>query len=537
MKKIVPKPDWSMEKIAASALFDAEFYLAKYPDVAAAGLDPLEHYSSHGWREGRDPSPLFSTKFYLQTYPDVVAGDLNPLNHYAVYGAKEARAILPPPPTTAKSEKDIVLDARPARIRAAGWTAVADIDSPLNANDVEQIFSSAFQNDPGSALISMSHDQYLKSVGGVQTAIAIEEKILTDSGWTYIHLCPALPLPFLSDGRPEHKTFLVLTLNGKREGVVRLDELLAALRRTAGECQKQLRLVVHHLMGLSVETVVSVSRICGTSTPIVWVHDFFSLCTNPFLLRNDVAFCNAPPPNSSACMVCCEGIERRPHLQALKILFDELQPIVLAPSETALNFWKEKGNFSYTKAVVVPLAHVELGVKVSGRRSEPLRVAHLGAAAPHKGWATFRKLVEHHANDPRYEFFRLGFGTTELKGLTEVLVEAGPGNLDAMIEAAVEHKIDVVINWSSCFESFSFITLEALAAGAFVIARRDAGNVWPAVVNADKTRGMSIATEIELRALFLTGEILEKAAGTLEQGRLLRSQGTAALLLNEVSFV
>ena len=35
--------------------FDAAFYLSRHPDVAAAGIDPFEHYLLYGFREGRDP--------------------------------------------------------------------------------------------------------------------------------------------------------------------------------------------------------------------------------------------------------------------------------------------------------------------------------------------------------------------------------------------------------------------------------------------------------------------------------------------------
>jgi hypothetical protein len=42
-------------------LFDAPFYLAMNPDVAAAGVDPLRHYHQFGWKKGRDPNALFDT--------------------------------------------------------------------------------------------------------------------------------------------------------------------------------------------------------------------------------------------------------------------------------------------------------------------------------------------------------------------------------------------------------------------------------------------------------------------------------------------
>ena len=49
-----------------SGLFDPEYYLATYPDVAERNIDPLVHYLEEGAREGRDPHPDFDTAFYLE---------------------------------------------------------------------------------------------------------------------------------------------------------------------------------------------------------------------------------------------------------------------------------------------------------------------------------------------------------------------------------------------------------------------------------------------------------------------------------------
>jgi GT2 family glycosyltransferase len=38
-----------------SDLFDADYYLSRYPDVSHTGLNPLMHYVEHGRREGRQP--------------------------------------------------------------------------------------------------------------------------------------------------------------------------------------------------------------------------------------------------------------------------------------------------------------------------------------------------------------------------------------------------------------------------------------------------------------------------------------------------
>lgn len=65
-----------------SELFDPDWYLAQYPDVASAGLDPAEHYLRFGVHEGRDPGPLFNTDAYLRDHPEAVQGGINPLVHF-----------------------------------------------------------------------------------------------------------------------------------------------------------------------------------------------------------------------------------------------------------------------------------------------------------------------------------------------------------------------------------------------------------------------------------------------------------------------
>ena len=65
---------------------DRAWYLRTNPDVAAAGVDPVEHYLRYGWREGRDPRPDFSTSLYLDAHKDIEG---NPLVHYLL-GSGEA---------------------------------------------------------------------------------------------------------------------------------------------------------------------------------------------------------------------------------------------------------------------------------------------------------------------------------------------------------------------------------------------------------------------------------------------------------------
>jgi GT2 family glycosyltransferase len=91
-RSLAPLREWPMMlAIARSGLFDREWYLKKYPDVARSGIDPVRHYFAFGAREMRDPSPLFSTRNYLLQNPDVAAAGVNPLGHFALYGQPEGR--------------------------------------------------------------------------------------------------------------------------------------------------------------------------------------------------------------------------------------------------------------------------------------------------------------------------------------------------------------------------------------------------------------------------------------------------------------
>ena len=68
-------------------LFDAAYYLRRYPDVK----NPVVHYLKHGRKELRQPHPVFDPVFYLDRNPDVRAAGVDPLLHYISHGAAEGR--------------------------------------------------------------------------------------------------------------------------------------------------------------------------------------------------------------------------------------------------------------------------------------------------------------------------------------------------------------------------------------------------------------------------------------------------------------
>jgi S-layer protein len=99
-----------------SLAFDATFYQTTRPDVfnafvATQGSTGLtwaqfaeNHYNTFGWLEGSDPSASFDTSYYLSANVDVAAAGVNPFQHFLTFGSLEDRAPFSGFPTIASGE-------------------------------------------------------------------------------------------------------------------------------------------------------------------------------------------------------------------------------------------------------------------------------------------------------------------------------------------------------------------------------------------------------------------------------------------------
>jgi hypothetical protein len=101
-RKLIPLELFHLGLCSSSGLFEESFYLAEYPDIARAGIDPLVHYLRHGGSEGRRPSRKFDGVSYLAAHSDVSEAGVNPLLHYIQHGVVEGRkqgleGVLPQP--------------------------------------------------------------------------------------------------------------------------------------------------------------------------------------------------------------------------------------------------------------------------------------------------------------------------------------------------------------------------------------------------------------------------------------------------------
>jgi hypothetical protein len=458
----------------------------------------------------------------LRQNPDVAAANINPLVHYALAGRQEGRK--------AKRALDVERLAIEASRSPMAWMGDAserrDPDPDIGA---DAFFERISAEPPTSFLVvAISHDDHVTGIGGTQNLIRDEQMAFRRLGALYIHLAPSITHPYLSSNSKHAITYSV-RIASEHMGLLGAGDLLAVLARVRRQ-GRQLLVVVHHLLHHAPEVVRELALL-SSGDVIAWEHDFFSVCPNYALLRNDVRYCGAPPRDSAACGVCVYGVERNRVERRIRAFFEGTRPWVLAPSEMALRLWLKSADLPHRGADVHPLAGLVLDYDDVVRRphtARPLRIAHIGARTLVKGWSVFEQLAERFGAGARYRFFQLCHEEARrLKAVTQIPVRVTGDDPDAMIDAIAENGIDVVISWSAAMETFCYAVHEAIAAGAFVVTRSNAGNV-PAIVECYEGRGIVLPDESALDSLFETSELETMVWQSTRRRGVLVPQGGAA---------
>lgn len=514
--------------------FDRDYYLARYPDIRAAGVDPVEHFARTGWRERRNPASWFDTGYYLASCPDVAAAGLNPFVHYLSSGRIEGRA----PRCPARHKRAVLERLRSAAGRTADYAA-PDVVSVLVRPHLLAVLRRALVGRGGINL-SLSHDCYLRSVGGTQLLIADEQAKFAASGEATLHLSPALPRLVLAPA-DDQPFYLTLVLDGEELGTAAYDTLCDVLREIGPELPAARRLIVHSVFGHRIDGIVALHRALAARDAVFWLHDYASICVGHTLLRNDIAFCGAPPPDSMACRVCVYGEERRPHLRGIAELFAQISFDVAAPSQAALDLWLRRAGLPHRSARVHGHARFEVtsvraalaGSAKRGTPGHPVRVGFVGHAVPGKGWPLFADLVERSWPSGAYRFLHF---TTERAhpppvGLETVTVRATPEDRGATVEALASASVDLVAVLSPWPETFCYVAHEAVAAGADVVALADSGNVAAMVLRTG--RGVVLPDGEAVLDFFASGRAVEYVRLAHAQGQeagTLVHEGTTATL-------
>ncbi|WP_317214225.1 hypothetical protein [Gluconobacter sp. GP1] len=517
----------NMKIVAAD--FDPKFYRHSNPDLTGNNNELFYHFMTLGWKEGRNPSQKFDVKYYLWANPDVSAANINPLLHYRLHAQTEIRRNRQPHAI----ERAILKNCRSVQDREPFWQL------PMSEKSVDKVYLISFlklnreeQGYNAGLIVSISHNDYCTAPGDINSCIRDEALAFSSHGWAYLHLFPTCTISTLA---PFQQGEFVASLNGQYIGRVTVNTLLAFL-----ETQKiyypNRYLIIHHLMGAVTECVPIIARKMNAQKNILWLHDFFTICPSYALMRNDIAFCDAPVRTSAACKICAYGVERQRHLPRIKTLFEELLPEVIAPSQHMLSFWEKKTSLSVVKASVQEHAFITDKTFVKKQLSCTLKIGFVGTPVFYKGWEIYRKLATQFLGDARYEFFYFGFSPQEAVNITSVSVNIAQNDRDSMQKCIRRHEIDIVVNWPLSPEEFSFTAYEAVAAGTFLLVPKESKIFEDFLTSVAEKIGYAARDVEELISLFATGELrslVEKSARMV--GKLVIRPGTFPYLTSEKS--
>lgn len=134
-------PVFKLQWKTAAPEFDESYYRETYPEVSAAGADPLSHYLLEGAAKGYNPRGDFATGHYVAANPDVLTSGLNPFVHWLVVGRSENRPLAPPAGVVARPMPNMTADQ--ARLLRAAF----DEDFYRSSNpDLGELPDGAFEH-------------------------------------------------------------------------------------------------------------------------------------------------------------------------------------------------------------------------------------------------------------------------------------------------------------------------------------------------------------------------------------------------------
>jgi len=371
------------------------------------------------------------------------------------------------------------------------------IDAQTLSTALEQLITQEFA-------LAVTRDDYTKVVGGVQLKVADQQTEMNQAGRAYLHLSPYFVRETLDfSGQPG---VMRVTLDGQFLGYADDETFLTVLEKLV-EAGTLRSVQLHHLMGWKLEYISQILNLTGDAPVNFWLHDFFSICPNYVLLRNDREYCHAPHPNSNACNLCIYGTIRPLHYQAFIDLFVRYPIRVVAPSAFALDLWHQKFPVFAGESQVVPNASLEWGEPVQKSETDrPLRVAFVGYPVLHKGWQAWLNLTDKFGKDPRYKFFHFSLDWQRSSNFEKISVAVNRQNRTAMTDALRENEIDIAFLWSICPETFSYTLYESLAAGCLIVTNPDSGNIQ-AVIRENSQWGVIFTDEDELLQAFRDGSV------------------------------
>lgn len=317
-------------------------------------------------------------------------------------------------------------------------------------------------------------DNYTKSSGGVQLFLGIESTKIQNAGGNYFAIYPSK----FSEQITESAN-LVLMMNDEVILEFSSKDLPAFFNWLDSKVNFMANKPIvsfHALLGHSVSDIYDSLYTRSDVRGIFYLHDFYAFCSSVKLMRNNWTFCGAPPIDSMSCKFCVHGKDRSTHSELIGRLIKLPHVEIVSPSEHTRDFWLS--NYAGGKNVKV-FPHSSLICELQSLTASPtnrnIRIAYVGYPSKAKGWFEFERIMK--AVQEGVDFYLFSMDDPKIAGLQFVNIAQTGRDPNLTTEALKLKEIDAVFIWPSWEETYSYVAMEALAAGCSILTHKQSGNI------------------------------------------------------------
>lgn len=353
---------------------------------------------------------------------------------------------------------------------------------------------------------------YIIDSSGTSKVVQAHEDIFKAHGIGYVAIFP------ISRSSGEGANWHVKTtgcyafvIDGQFLSVMTANDVLNNLLQMQERGKSCIGILIHHIIRNDITEVQWMLEKIQNVPVVYYLHDFYTCCINPNMLKNDVESC---VDGGVSCDGCVYHDKRLDHLKTINGFLGSFgnRLSFVAPSEYVKSRWITYHPEFTDKVIVIP--HQKSIGRYTGNKklvsdTEPMRIGFVGTQTHVKGWDIFRRTVEKlQEAGCNYEYYYFGHGQEQLQGVTTVPVEIARMGKDAMTKAIREKRISVVFLVCVGGETYSYTMYESHAANSYILTMSKSGNI-AYTVNKEKW-GAVFETEEDLLQTLLDEKSFRK---------------------------
>ena len=335
---------------------------------------------------------------------------------------------------------------------------------------------------------------------GISRFMLGQQKMFLSHGISYVSAFIIRRAYF--NGRIEAFNEYGLLVDGEYQGVLSEPELTEKLIKWNDSDVVMLDFHIHHFLHAKLDDIDHFLRSFPELSVKIYLHDYYTLCQNYNLMKNDEQYCGGKGLAPQNCNDCRYYHSSKKYSEELFELLNRYKDRLLfvSPSETTKEIFLAFHPEYADKTVVIP--HLKLtgssrsNIKLV-KEDEPVNIAFLGYRNPRKGWDLWKSITTKYKDDQDYSFFIFNSDDQLYQDMKKVPVRFTEDRMDAMTRALIDNRIHAVFLWSLWPETYSYTFFESYSANCFVITGKNSGNIAAAVQKYGNGRIFGSLSELE----------------------------------------